>query len=664
MKYDKIFQPIKIGRTLIKNRIALAPMNDLHQFYNPEEGTINRRWIDYFTERAKGGVGLLITGAFKVEDEITKFRQNDINIWALLKKKSIQNYSELNRYAHTYGAKVFIQLTAGPGRVVSGLSIDQGYQPISASANHAFFRPEILCRSLETWEVDKIVEAFGKAAEIVRDAGFDGIEVHGHEGYLIDQFVTKIWNKRKDKYGGDINGRLTFPINILRSIKSAVGDDLTITYRYGARHFLKDFNNGTLDKNVAEFGRNISESIEIAKKLEEAGYDGLHIDSGCYESVYWAHPPMYMPEGLLLDYISLIKKSVTIPVIGVGKLGNPTIAEKALSENKLDMVALGRDLLSDPDWPNKVFSGREKEIRRCIGCHECMYLAETGKYLTCAVNPFCGNEGIVKYREIVNKKNVAIIGGGVAGMEAARILKIRGHNVEIFEKEKALGGHLIPASKPDFKSDLNYLFEWYKEEMKKLKIKINLNNEFKLNNEEGNNFDIYIVATGSDSINLSIDGISKDNVANSVEVLNEEKIPEGRVAIIGGGVEGCETAVWLSLKGKDVFIVEKLEVIARGIHRANRTMLLDMLKEYSIPIYTSSRAVEVNEKGLMIIDKDSNIKYEKVDSIVFAVGMKSKNSIYIELLKKGKIAYLIGDGYKPGKIADAIWQATMLCSEL
>ena len=664
MDYKNLFKPIKIGKTYVKNRIALAPMNDLHQFYNPEEGTINRRWVDYFTERAKGGVGLIITGAFKVEDEITRFRQNDINIWALLKRKSIQNYSELNKYAHTYGAKVFIQLTAGPGRVMSGLSIDQGFEPISASATPAFFRPETICRPLEIREVDKLVDAFGKAAEIVRDAGFDGIEVHGHEGYLIDQFVTKIWNKRKDKYGGDLDGRLTFPKNILKAIRNAVGDELTVIYRYGGKHFLKDFNTGTLKVDEIEVGRDLEESIEIAKRLEAAGYDGLHIDCGCYESVYWAHPPTYMPEGVLLDYSSSIKKAVNIPVIGVGKLGNPAIAESALAENKIDMIALGRDLLSDPEWPNKVFLGKEKEIRRCIGCHECMYLAETGKYLTCAVNPFCGNENIVTFKEIDSPKNVAIIGGGVAGMESARILKIRGHNVQVFEKKDHLGGHLLPAARPEIKSDLRYLVDWYEHEMKKHKIDIHFNKNFTLDELDDEEFDVYIVATGSEAIELNVRGIDKSKVASSIEIINGEKKLTGRLAIIGGGVEGCETAISLASKGQEVIIIEKLKDVARGIHRANKAMILEMLKELSIPIYTSATAMEVNGDELKIYNQKSEVVTEKIDGIVVSIGMKPVNKLYYDLIERGKVAHLIGDGYKPGKIADAVWQATMLCTEL
>jgi 2-enoate reductase len=665
MEYGNLAQPIRIGRTLIKNRIALAPMNDLHQFYNPEEGTINRRWVDYFAERARGGVGLIITGAFKVEDEITRFRLDGINIWALLKKKSIQNYAEMNRLAHAFGAKVFIQLTAGPGRVVSGRSIDQGFPPISSSANRAFFRPDVTCRELETSEVDRIVEAFGDAAEIVRDAEFDGIEVHGHEGYLIDQFVTGVWNRRTDKYGGDLNGRLTFPIEILKSIRRTTGTDLTVIYRYGSKHFLKGFQQGALRTGEIEIGRDVAESVEIAKKLEEAGYDGLHVDVGCYESAYGAHPPMYMPEGLSIDLTAQVKKAVTIPVIGVGRLGDPNLAEKVLAEKKADMVALGRDLLADPFWPKKVFGGKVDDIRLCIGCHECMYLAETGKYLTCAVNPFCGNEGLLELKEAKEKKQIAIIGGGAAGMEAARLLTLRGHTVTLFEKDGKLGGHLIPAAKPDFKKDIGKLLRWYENQMKKLKIVVQQKAITPENLEElKDRFDAFIVATGSHENQIPIKAADKSRIGSCIEVLNGEKQVGKRVVVVGGGVEGCETAVWLSSKGKEVTIIEMLDEIARGQHRSNRAMLLDMIADRKIAVHTRTKVLEIGEKELLIVDQQLNTKAIGYDSVVLAIGMKSENALYAELLKKGKEAYLIGDGFAPGKISDAVWQATMLCTSL
>jgi 2-enoate reductase len=665
MEYSNLAQPIRIGKVLVKNRIALAPMNDLHQFYNPEEGTINQRWVDYFAERARGGVGLIITGAFKVEDEVTRFRLDGINIWALLKKKSMQNYSEMNRYAHAYGARVFIQLTAGPGRVVSGPSIDQGFPPVSSSPNRAFFRPEVTCRELETWEVDRIVEAFGEAAEIVRDAEFDGIEVHGHEGYLIDQFVTGIWNRRTDKYGGDLDGRLTFPIEILKSIRRKAGSDFTVIYRYGSKHFLKGFQQGALRNGEREIGRDIGESVEIAKRLESAGYNGLHVDVGCYESVYWAHPPMYMPEGLSIDLTAQIKKAVAIPVIGVGRLGDPTLAEKVLADKKVDMVALGRDLLADPYWPRKVFGGKAEEIRRCIGCHECMYLAETGKFLTCAVNPFCGNEGVLELKEATEKKKIAIIGGGAAGMEAARLLKLRGHQVTLFEKANELGGHLIPAARPDFKKDIGGLLQWYKNQMTKLGIEVQRKKVVPQDLEDmTGRFDLFIVATGSTENRIPVKAPDTSRIGSCIEVLNGEKEIGKKVVVVGGGVEGCETAVWLSSMGKEVTIIEMLEEIGRGQHRSNRAMLLDMIEDRKIAVYTRTKVLEIGEKELLVVDQKMNTKTIGYDNVVLAVGMKSENALYSELLRMGKEVYLIGDGYVPGKIADAVWQATILCTNL
>ena len=663
-EFMNLAKPINIGGVFMRNRIAMAPMNDFHQFYDPVEGTINRRWIDYFAERAKGGVGLIITGVFKVEDEITRFRQNDMVTWALVKKKSMQNYAELAKYAHAFGAKIFMQLTAGPGRVISGTAIDDGFEPVSASANQAYFRPNVTCRALDTSEVDQIVEAFGQAAEIVHESGIDGIEVHGHEGYLIDQFTTSLWNRRTDKYGGDLEGRLTFPIEILKAIKKRVGDDFPVTYRYGSKHFIKGPWKSALRMGEREMGRDIDESIQMAKLLERAGYGALHVDTGCYESAYWAHPPMYLPHGFSVDLTWEVKKVVKIPVIAVGRLGIPEIAEKVLAEGKADMIALGRDLLADPYWPKKVLGGEAQDARFCIGCHECMFRAETGQYLTCAVNPLCGNEGVVSIQPSWKAKKVLIAGGGVGGMEAARMASIRGYHVSLFEKTGNLGGHLIAGSVPDFKKDIKGLLDWYQLQLTKLKVKTKLNTAVTPELIKNENPDIVIIATGSVPMVPKMPGVEKPLVTTCIDLLLDRGKAGDRVIVVGGGLEGCETALWLSRQGKKVSIVEMLSQLIIDVHRANRTMLLDLLEDDGVNILTYTKIIEIEDGGVIAIDKKLNTMQIGCDTVVLAVGLKSDNQLYSSLVGDSREVYEIGDCKKPRKIADAIWEADMLALNL
>lgn len=656
MGYPHLRQPISIGGTWVKNRIAMAPMNDLHQFYS-FEGAVNRRWVDYFAERARGGTGLIITGAFKVEDDVTGFRQDGRATWAIVQDASIKDYAELARYAHAYGAKIFMQLSAGPGRVVGGGAIDQGHRPVSASPNPCFFRPDVTCRPLETGEVEKIVDAFEHAGALLKQAGFDGVEVHGHEGYLIDQFVSAQWNRRVDKYGGGLEDRTRFPVEILRALRRGAGGAFSVIYRYGARHYLKTPTQGALTRDVPEAGRDLDESIAVARHLEAAGYDGLHIDGGVYESAYWAHPAMYQEEGLFIDAVSAITRAVAIPVIGVGRLGNPDLAEKALAEGRMNMVALGRDLLSDPHWPKKVFAGDKDDIRYCIGCHECMNMAESGKYLTCAINPFCGNETVAVCRPAETPKRIAVVGAGPAGVEAALWLGKRGHAVTVFEKSDAIGGHLRPASVPDFKKDIRKLIAWHERQIAKAGIDVRFAATVS-DPADLAEYDIAVVATGASERGLDIE--CDVPAFSSIDVL-EGAAPIGEtVLVIGGGVEGCETAVWLADQGKKVMIVELLDELARDYHRSNRAMLIDMIADRGIETRLESQVVQVRGGRALIVGKGHGMETKAFDAVVYATGMRSESALYARLLAAEKECYLIGDSCRPGKIADAVWQATML----
>ncbi|ODS40564.1 MAG: hypothetical protein A7315_02455 [Candidatus Altiarchaeales archaeon WOR_SM1_79] len=664
-RFENLFKPIKIGTVNIKNRIAMAPMNDFHQFFDGIEGTINQRCIDYYVERAKGEIGLIISMVFKTEEEITQYRDNGMLIWDIITKRSQERYAELAKYVHSYGTKIFFQLSAGPGRVAKGEIIDAGFVPVSASDNKAFFRPNVTCRALSIGEVEKIAESFGKAAEIISNAGIDGIEVHGHEGYLIDQFTTALWNRRKDKYGGDLQGRLTFPIEILKAIREKAGEDYPVIYRYGSKHFITDPWKSTTRLDDKEIGRDIDESIEMAKILEKAGYNCLHTDVGCYESAYWAHPPIYLPHGFSVDLTWKIKKAVNIPVIAVGRLGIPKIADKVLEEGKADIIAIGRDLLADPHWARKVKEGRLEDIRPCIGCHEGMYRTEvTGQYLTCALNPFCGNETSFSIKVTKESKKILIAGGGIAGMEAARIAQMRGHDVLLFEKTGNLGGQLIPASKPDFKGDIKRLLEYYQKQINKSKINIKFNTTVTPALIHKVNPDIVIVATGANPIIPKIGGIGRTNIVTCIDIYMGKKETGNDVIIVGGGLEGCELALMLAKDGKKVTIIEMLPKLEPDIHRANKAMLLDLLDENGVEVLTGTKVQEIIYDGVIVTDNDLNKRNVKADTVVIAVGMKPDKYLYNSLIGEPILTYEIGDCKDPRKILDAVWEANMVAATI
>lgn len=657
MKYENLFKPIKIGNTVIKNRIGMAPINNSTQM-NPDDGTITDVGVDYYAERAKGGTGLIITGVFKVENEIEicKDIKNGVCKWCTVTKKSLGQFADLATKVHAFGGKVFIQLSAGPGRVTFPDVVYSGVKVVSASANQCHYVPSATCRELTTEEVSKIVDAFGEAAKIVVASGIDGIEVHGHEGYLIDQFTTALWNRRTDKYGGSLGGRLTFPIEILNSIKKAVGPDYPVTYRMGAKHFIRGPWKSALRMGQTELGRDLDESIEMAKILEKAGYDGLSIDTGCYEADYWAHPPYYHKHGLAVDLCGEIKKNVSIPVMVAGRMDIPEIGEEAIKQGKTDMVLVGRGLLADPYWALKTASDDVKNIRPCLSCHDgCISrTVQTGSHLTCTVNPNCGREKESRMIPALRKKKILVIGGGVAGMECARVANLRGHDVVIYEKSDKLGGHLHEASVPDFKADLKRLMKWYDVQLNEQKIKVEFNTEVDAGLIEKVKPDAIVIATGAAGNTPDVPGIDKKHVVDGCALLRGEAKVGDDVIIIGGGFEGTETGLWLAQKGIKVTIIEMLSQFGGG--GVNGTMLLDLLEDLNVRLLPNTKLCEVTDDGISVITKDKKIEHMKCDSIVLATGFKANNGLYNEMAGKGGEIYSIGDCSQPRKIHDAVWE--------
>jgi len=658
MVIKKLFEPIRIGKTWIKNRIAMAPINNAHQI-DPLTGAITQSFINFYLERAKGGVGHIITGVFKVEDKIEVCKNGAQYLWPMCNDMSITGFRELADYAHSFGCKIFIQLTAGPGRVTGAKVINSGIIPVSASANQNFWVPSVTCRPLKTEEVAEIVEAFGRATELVANAGLDGVEIHGHEGYLIDQFTTALWNRRSDKYGGNLRGRLTFPIEILQAIRKKVGDNFPVTYRVGAKHFIRDLSGKTC-RGDREYGRDLPETIELVKILEDAGYNGFHIDSGCYESTNFAHPPNYQPHGFSIDLVKEIKKAVNVPVIAAGRLGLPELAEEIINKKKADIVALGRALLADPYWPKKALAGKIEDIRPCIGCQEaCLNRNVKGSITSCSVNPDCGRESTYATINASSmSKKVLVIGGGLAGMEAARISNMKGHKVTIYEKSDRLGGALWEASVPDFKIDVNRLLNWYITQINKAGIEVKYNLEVTADIIKKENADVVIVATGSKPIIPNIPGVCKPHVITCCNLLKDEgKAKAGDdFVVIGGGLEGCETALWLGKMGKKVTVIEQLPNFATDLARANRLMLLDLLADNGVKLVNNTKVVEIIDESVIALNKNLEMNKFNCDMVVLACGRKANQELYNSLMSDIVELYIIGDSSKPRKIHDAIFE--------
>lgn len=654
--YDVLFEPMKIGKLEIKNRIGMAPMAPSGMI--TPDNCFNQRAAEYYVERARGGAGLIITGGMEVENEI---EQTKLGIFQNVSTNPVAfalSSTEMVERIHAYGSKIFLQITMGFGRSLFLDFVDS--HPVAPSAIPHFWDPSITCRELTTQEVEYMVRKMADAAEVAKNAGYDGVEVHAmHEGYLIDQFTLKAFNKRTDKYGGDLRGRLTLPIEILHAIKSKVGENFPVILRYGVKSCIKAPHQGGLPgEDYVEYGRDLEEGLEAAKILEEAGYDGFNADLGSYEALYWAHPPGYMEHGLYLPYIEKLKEVVNVPVLTAGRMDVPDLAQSAVKEGKTDMVLIGRGLLADPDWPNKVKAGEIDKIRPCLGCHDgCMGRLESGKTISCAVNPTCGRENEYRLYPPLRSKKVMVIGGGIAGMEAARVAAIRGHEVSLYEKTDTLGGHIIEGSVPHFKDDEKELLKWYGREIREAGVKVHLSTTVDPQLVSQVNPDEVIVATGSVDIVIPIPGIDNDNVLPAGKALLNPDVIGEEVVIVGGGLVGCEIAVWLKEQGKRVIIVEMMGELLSSVFvsHANDMMLKDMIKNYKIDVKTNTSVMEINDIGVETINRSFRKEIIKADTIITAIGYKADNALYEKIKNNHSKVHLIGDSRKVQNIMNAIW---------
>ena len=656
MKYQKLFTPVKIGSVTIKNRFAMAPMGPLG--LADAQGGFNQRGIDYYTERAKGGTGLIITGVTFSDCKVETQSMPNCPNSTYNPVHFIRTSREMTERVHAYGSKIFLMMSAGFGRVTIPTNLGE-FPPVAPSAiPHRWL--DKICRPLTVEEIRSIVKSFGDGAYNAKRGGFDGVEIHAvHEGYLLDQFAISMFNQRTDEYGGSLENRLRFAKEIVEEIKSRCGEDFPVALRFSVKSMIKDWREGALPgEEFTEMGRDIEEGLQAAKLLVEYGYDALDTDVGTYDAWWWNHPPMYQKKGLFRPYCKMVKEVVNVPVLCAGRMDDPDMALEALEKGECDIISLGRPLLADPDYVNKLRAGRIKEIRPCISCQEgCMGRIQEYSMINCAVNPQAARERDMAYAPVLTSRKVLVVGGGVAGCEAARVLAVRGHRPEVYEKGGCLGGNLIPGGAPEFKEDDLALAAWYADALERLHVPVHLNHEVTKDEVLAGDWDAVIVATGSSPKTFSLG--DDDHVYTASQVLLKEKDCGESTVIVGGGLVGCETALWLARHGRKVTIVEALDKILAvngPLCHANKDMLERLVPFNGVEVVTGAK-VKSYQNGVLTAETAEGEKKISCNSVILAVGYREEDSLYRQLEFDVPEIYLLGDARKVSNIMYAIWDA-------
>ena len=659
VKYQKLFKPLTVGKLTLKNRISMAPLG-MVAMADPCGG-FSEDAQEYYVERAKGGTGLIITGITNVNyNEMAPLTMPCAAYNPLMFMKSC---APMNERIHAYDTKIFLQLTGGFGRVAIPQLMKNAIAP---SPQENIWDPSIHHKAMTIDDIKQLVASFVACAVVAKKSKFDGVEIHAvHEGYLLDQFAIALYNKRSDEYGGDLRGRLKIAIDIVKGVKAACGENFPVSLRYSLKSFVKAIRQGALPgEEFVEQGKDIAEGIEAAKILVEAGYDLLNVDVGTYDSWYWNHPPMYFKKGMYRDFGKILKENVSVPIILAGRMDNPEMACEALG-TCCDIIGYGRPLLADPYLPEKIRTEKQEDIRPCLSCHQgCLDRLAHGLPLSCAVNPACGREKSMAITPAIEKKTVLIVGGGLAGMEAARVCSIRGHRVTLWEKSLKLGGNIIPGSVPDFKEDDRALLKWYEGQLSKLPIEIKLRCEADEEMIEKSKADVVIFATGSSPVKLDFGG--KNHVCTADEILIGKEKAGANVVVVGGGLVGCETGLWLRQQGRNVTIVEAMpEIIGGGEDMcfANYDMLKDLLAFNKIDVYHNSSVTAVSDVSVMVKTLEGE-KEIKADTIMVSIGYRSNIGLYDTMTSSNKVVYNVGDSRNVRNIMYAIWDAYQLAREL
>ncbi len=646
--YASLFQPLRLGSKLtLKNRFCAGPLT-LPSLFDPH-GAFSPDGLAYFEARAKGGFGLIYTGAFHPDILVDPVHPLDSKQPLKAPKAFQRSAVELLERLDAYGAKMLPQVSMGYGRNAMGC-----YGPSEIPYYHD---PSKTTPALTKEQIQQKIDQMIATAVFLKACGFPGIEVHAmHWGYLLDQFALAYMNHREDEYGGTLENRLRCAREIVEGVKAACGADFVVSMRLALKTYLKGYNHPSLH-GEDEVGRTLEEGVEICRRLEAYGYDCLSVDFGQYDSFYYAAPPCYMEKGRILDLAEQAKAAVSIPILCGGGMNAPALAAQAVAAGKIDAIVLGRPSLADPDYPQKVARGVVEDIRPCIGCNQgCIGALKLGRRAGCAVNPQAAREFSFAPLPVFAKKEILVVGGGVAGMEAARTAASRGHTVTLCEGSGQLGGSLLPAGAHDFKEVLNELNLWYQRQLDKLGVTIQLNTRISAQDILARKPDAVVLAVGAEPVIPPVPGIDGNHVLDCVTALTGASVSGKNLVVIGGGLVGCETALGYAQEGREVTIVEALpNILSAGVPvpESNQQMLEDLLEEAKVHIRTGSRLVQVNEDSVVIATAQGE-EMLPTDGVILAAGFRPRPSLASALTGSGIEVYQVGDGSKVGSVMTAV----------
>jgi 2,4-dienoyl-CoA reductase-like NADH-dependent reductase (Old Yellow Enzyme family)/thioredoxin reductase len=639
MDLEKLFSPFSIGTLKIINRIVMPPMATS---YATPEGFVSDRQIAYYVERARGGVGYITVE----HTGILQQGKASPNMLMISTDEHASHLNELVEAVHDAGGKIVVQLNHAGRQTFSKVT----GSPIVGPSPIPVFPTMETPLELSVSEIEEIIGAFGAAAERVKNAGADGVELHMAHGYLLCTFLSPFSNKREDHYGGDITGRARFPLAVLESVRSQVGADFPVICRLSGDEYV-------------EGGLNIEDTKQIAKLLEKEGADALHISACTAASNFLNHPPYYVEEGVFVHLAEAVKSEVNIPVIAVGRVRNPAMADQIIRDEKADLVSMGRVLIADPHLPNKAKQGQIDDIIPCISCNKCVQTMRKD-YLRCSVNPETGNEARFRFSKADRSKQVWVVGAGPGGLKAAEVAALRGHQVRVFEKDNKTGGRMRLGANPPGKAVYNEFLDYLESRVKALGVTLEIGREFTTDMLDPETPVTVIVATGALPQLPDWKGVKESNALSVDHVLTEGAEIGLKVLVVGGGGSGAEVADYLSDMGKKVTLVEMLEIIASDLVNHLQHYLGQRLNKKGVTILTSTRVLELGKGYAMVEDASGVRKLNGFDTIVLAMGSTPNDNIYKRLEGKVSDLYLIGDAIEPREIVDAVYEAEEVASKI